>query len=269
MKTNIIKFVIILTLIPLFVTAQNGEIYYYLDSKNKVQKIEVNDVKESITLIENPKSFGAAATSILPDALKFGLKNLSKLIYNPKKYVATFGSEVKLFEKSNDSLINYFGLSGFTYKKVIGGNALVQLDFDIIPPFGKDIIYSGVELQSVTHNFSAAKLKNGSKNQNMVNLIVDVTISYFDNNGEKQKIELNSYTLNNHLPKNRGAIIFDSPQMEIFNFKNLAFVESIEVRITEVNARKKYWDKLLEEYDNKKDKIQEALLELIKKEDES
>ena len=267
MKTNNSKLILILILIPLFVTAQNGETYYYLDSKNKVKKIEMDGVKESITLIEAPKSFGAVATSILPDVLKFGLKNLPKLIYNPEKYVATYGSEVKLFDKTNDSLINYFGLSGFKYNKMVNGNTLVQLDFGIIPPFGDDIVYSGLELQSVTHNFSAAKLRNGGKNQNKVNLLVDVTISYFDSKGEKQKIELKSYMLNNHLPKNGKAILFDSPQMEIFSFKNLAFVESIKVSITEANARKKYWDKLLKEYDNNKDKIQEALLELIKKED--
>lgn len=95
---------------------------------------------------------------------------------------------------------------------------------------------------------------------------MELLVNYFDDSGNKNSLELNPFVLSGYIPKGEKSTVnnFDT----IFRLIPInKVITSLQIKVTEVNGRKKDWDKLLELFNKNKDKGQDYIIDnLINKE---
>ncbi|MBL4662376.1 MAG: hypothetical protein JKY22_02175 [Flavobacteriaceae bacterium] len=265
MKNLIILVVVLLvTSSPLLSQINSKTIKHYYIEDNHKKEVMLSTINEIILLDSDsdPEAFiilPSSMTSILITEL---VKNLPKLFYNQNKYIKEYGASYSLFGNTSKKPIK-----SFTYEKTgIDSNKnkviISQLKFKV-----KDLSYLNkyrlITLSNFIINYTPVKL---SKKNKFVNLVAEITLHYYDANHIKKELKLSPITIKNIIPNN-----FSNPNPNPKNnysqlIPPIENIENIELKLTEVNSRKKDWDKWLEIFDNNKDKITNLLKELIMKE---
>lgn len=253
------------------VKGQTGTEHYYINQKGgEIRTTHLKGVKNRVELYPQNKALWSIAGAILPEVLKFGLNKLSGLVYNPQNYLAEFEAKTVLYTMNSEK-VDFGSLGGFSFVKSFGDASNKEQDNEALrfnfllshEPVG-EVLYTGIELDSATINYSQVKLKKGGKNKAKVNYIIDLDIVYFDKEGgERHTRKIDGFKLLHQKPGVTSPPKMSS-QMQVVSFPKLQFVESIEIKVSEVNAHKKHWDELMEHYNNNQEKVQETLLSLIK-----
>jgi hypothetical protein len=234
-------------------------IKHYFIEGNQSKEETLSEVNEFI-LLKSDSDPGEAAflppplTSVILDGL---MKYLPKLFYNPNKYIKEYGVSHPLFQDEHQKFIE-----SFTYEKT-GVNSkketvsISQLKFEV-----KDISYLNnykvITLSNFKINRSPVKLSSKNK---FVNLVAEITLYYYDVNHAKKELKLLPLKVKNIVP---GSSITASSTINSSQIiPPINNIEKIELKLTEVNSRKKDWDKWLELYDTNKDKLTELLSGLV------
>ena len=119
-----------------------------------------------------------------------------------------------------------------------------------------------LSLQNILYQYSKAKIKSGNKDRSRINLIIDITLNYFDKNSAKQSFKVDSFLIPRHLPTSSSIQLENSERLIVLG--DYEFLESIVIKVTEINARKKHWDKSIKTYEDNRETAQEILLKIIK-----
>ena len=252
MKTKTIISFIALTMILNYVQSQEKTTYYHV-KENTVKTKSFSDVTQSISFTPGTKEI--SLTYIVGALIPHILKHAPKLFYNPKKYMKEYGTDGSLLTESD---FRKFGsIKTITYKQESKGEVLTMLGFKLIDssmPMG----YRGIFLTDAKFNYTPVKLKT---RHFKTNVVIELIFNYYDKDNKKQVFNLKPINLNNITPgeaftKNHNYIQLIPPMKTI---------ESLQIKITEVNSRKKDWDKWLELYNENQDKLKDYLLEIVGK----
>ncbi|QMU64796.1 MAG: hypothetical protein GKR88_11205 [Flavobacteriaceae bacterium] len=232
-----------------------GKIYSY---ENK--KVMIGFAKKTKTSITKkcqkkigPKNIASFIVAHL--VLPYVFNNISKLFYNPNKYVKEHSDSYPLFKENAIEHID--NIRCLQYKKTNGNKESLVINLTL-KDFKNNKNFKIVHFESLAYNYTNVKLKN---NHHHVNVVVELFLEYYNSLGELKTFTLGTFNFNNMIPdaKNNSKDLED-----IFTFvPTINPIKSIHIKVTEVNARKKDWDTWLELYNKHKDKIQSSVLETI------
>lgn len=123
--------------------------------------------------------------------------------------------------------------------------------------------YRAIALKKYQNNYTKVKLKNNGKKMNTV---IEMVFVYYDERDKKQELNLQPYKLSDITPmgsigKTR-AINEEKKNYQII--PPMKFIETLSIKIIEVNNRKKDWDKYLELFNSQKGNISSFLIDQLK-----
>ena len=273
------KLINFLLLTVLFVTAKthsqntnskNKVTTYYYKENNEVKEIgRVNpksilvfepELKALLTPADKNKDLTTQAAVFL---VKQIIDKVGSLIYKPEKFSKSNSAKKQLISLNESTKIESLDNEKLIYLSVTEkpkNNQLSQiLHFSIHNnPDKKN--FKILKFDSYFYRYTSVKLK---KRHHKVNLLIDLQVSYFDDDGLLQKIDLESIELNNIIPKGSETKLTKVEQ-DIFRYIPTKFqIESIKITVNEINARKNVWDKWLKLYNDNKDKIKETIVDKI------
>jgi hypothetical protein len=251
--------------------AQSNYYYYQNQKVTKIKKYAKQELIFSKTFIERENKKKDSIASIPPLVsyvatnflVPYVVKNVPKLFYKPEKYIKEHAQNSSLIESGE----TFNEAKSISYKNIVFDtiNGKIQEDQALIINFKigqiqneriNDIRY--LDLVNYGYKYSPAKLK-GTKDK--INLIVEVLFQYIDSNGDIQTYKTNPISLLNQVPN--GKIELINKKANITILPKMVFVTDVQIKVSEVNSRKKNMDKWLEFYTDNKDKLQSFLVKKI------
>lgn len=230
--------------------------YWY--TTKSVEKFK-KDVSKSLittkcvdTTILTTKSITSTVATL---AIKYAFKNVSKLFYNPEKFIKTHSANFKLYNSSN--ILDFNTINCITYLKQSKEKDFMSLNFSLnsIKFNGKS--YKSINLESFLYKYTNVKLKN---KHYKVNIVAEIVVNYFNKNGELVTLELDPFILSGYTPKGEAAVTNKYAEISrIIPTENA--ITNIKIKVSEVNTRKKDWDKFLKLFNDNRDKAQTFILD--------
>lgn len=257
---NLVLLMVVFLVASSQLLSQNNETKFYSQNGTKVSEEILSNIEEVILIEDNSKpkpKVKAFLPPIVGSAIPYLVKYLPKLFYNPKKYIKESQTNYSLFGVAAKKPLN-----SFSYEKT-GKNSkdltttISKLDFTVTDlPYLPN--YKLIDLASYHFAYTPVKLSNKNKS---VNLVAEITLYYYDAKNVRQELKLSPITIKNIVPKKGSkATSADGLRQVIPPMDN---IENIELKLTEVNARKKDWDKWLERFENNQDKLTELFNGLV------
>lgn len=276
MKPILFFVLVLLSIVTQSVVGQDkGEDHFYLNTAQEIKTIYFTEIKDSIDLIERSvptEAFIGIAAGILGMAMSelvpILIEKAGLLAYNPKKYISEYGTSY-LFDI--DALRSLEMLQEITYTRTgVANNTIHQLSkftFEVIdlPNTATQDLkgYSAIALESYQNHYTAVKLKNRSKK---MNIVAEVALTYYDAQDQKQELKLQPYKLSDISPSGPEGL-GTSIAKENRNYQiipPMKFIETLTIKIIEVNDRKKDWDTYLELFNRQKDNLGGLLIDQLK-----
>lgn len=268
----------ILTLVScIFITfgeAQDKETYFHVGNDSKIISIGEKYSKSEINFSSvKPAAIGGGAVGsflVTKIILPIIFDNISTLFYNPDKYIKENNAAYSFIDFNSYKIKTPLNShQAFSFIKTIydskTGNVLNNPKKAIEATFNLRHISNGnqkmtiLELNSFDYNFTSVKLKSKGKK---VNLIFEITVNYINTLNEVKTLNLQPVNLNRLSPNGSKNTNLSKDKIHLV-LQNLYFIQSISMKVTEVNSRKKDMDKWLELYTKNKDKIQSFTIDQL------
>ncbi|MEQ6123936.1 hypothetical protein AAON49_07045 [Pseudotenacibaculum sp. MALMAid0570] len=268
MKVKLLLITVVFSICSL--NSQNNKLYYFQKDNLKIETVKSEQAEIEITYQKKRnkdggiQSFdGGTIINVLAPKL---LEELSRLIYNPKKYIFSSSNKYKFIRP--DSIGVFSDIKTLKYTRV-GSISKEKRDTLMVAHFSTKNISAGdnvfgavgftlLKLDSIIYKRSRSKI---TKRRNSVNLIIEAEIEYFNFLGEKKIMALNPIQINNIKPDISNK--YKSVKKNSWAIPNSIFPSTIFIEITEVNSHKKAMDKWRKLYEDNKDKIVEKIIENI------
>lgn len=244
---------------------EQGQETYYLIEDNLVKTQSYSQIKQEL-LFQKIAETKSLKGFVLTTVIKEGLKILPSLFYKPEKFIKEYGIGKSFINKEKLALEDISTYKGMSYEKKGDDKILTQLNFSLIPLFDSKNGYTIIQLDSFRHNRSAVKLKKGNKGQQKVNMRISLGFKYFDSNNLSREYKIAPLIIKGISPGKQYELGTEVP-LQLIPPMNV--IQEVEVRITEVNMRKKYWDKLLKVYDDNREKIEGTILKIIEEKEKA
>ncbi|WP_343487035.1 hypothetical protein [Allomuricauda sp. d1] len=238
-------------------TAQQSQNFYrYDDGRVKIStKTGIKDTLIFHSDVQDDFAMTSGAISLVLGILVPKLvENVPKLFYNPENYIKE-SLVSRSFLHRDGSFTRLGELHHIEYRKMAGDEPLALFNFTIGDTF-MDNGYLDIELASAKINHTAVQLT--SQNHNL-NVVVEVFFHYYDAKQLKLVHVVEPFVINNAVT----GPLYQPKDQKIRLIPKFALLESIEVKVTEVNARKKDWDAYLSLYQEHSGKLSGYLLGLI------
>lgn len=254
--------------------------FYYIEN-NKVKTIGRIAPYSSFKLIDKKPKFevtkslntkGVIPNLIIEPITNFFVNKLADLIYKPEKFIKSNNASCLVLNEYNNKTLDIFenksllytNTSKPPYKSSFVNNNL-SLNF-ILKPYNnfKDLFYT-LKLESYIYNYTNVKLK---RKHFKTNILIDISISYFDQYGILKKHSLKTIQIDDATPEGKNAKL--TPVKDSLGIRYIPTkfpIESINISVTEINTRKKVWDKWFKVYTDNKEKINEFILDKIETEE--
>lgn len=276
MKILLFTTLFLFTALQQFAIGQEGaNKHYYVDTAKDIKNVYFDEIKDSIALTENKESIaafgglsGAIMGIVIGELVPILVEKVGLLAYNPKNYISEYGTGY-LFEFN--ALQNASAIDKLIYTRMgVSNNSkhiISTFKFDLKPISESDAdnlqAYTALALEEYQSNYTQVKLKNNGKK---TNIVAAVTMVYFDQQDKKQELNLQPYKLSGIIPEgsNGQIILIDEEKRNYQIIPPMKFIESITVKITDVNDRKKDWDKYLELFNGQKGNISGFLIDQIR-----
>ena len=276
MKPILFFKLVILSMVTQSVVGQDkGEEHFYLDTYQEIKTIHFTEIKDSIALVgrsDPTQAFVGAAAAILGMAISelvpILVEKVGLLAYNPQKYISEYGTSY-LF--NIDALRSIETLQKITYTRTgtvnNSTNLLTSFTFELkdLPHTATQNLkgYSAIALETYQNNYTGVKLKNSS---NKMNMVAEVALTYYDAQDHRQELQLQPYKLSDVSPRgpegSGTTIAKENRNYQIV--PPMKFIETLTIKIVEVNDRKKDWDTYLEIFNRQKDNLSGLLIDQLK-----
>lgn len=227
---------------------QNGRIVMGMRSGVTDTLIFHSDVNEDFAVTSG------AISLVLGTLVPKLVENVPKLFYNPEHYIKESLASRSCLHRDG-STTGLGELQHIQFKKMAGAEPLAILNFAIGDIF-LEKGYLNIALESAKINETAVRLK---PQNHTLNVVVEVFFHYYNAQQQKLVHTVEPFVLNNvvtgpyHSPKDQ----------KIRLIPKFALLERIDIKVTEVNARKKDWDAYLSLYQEHSGKLSGYLLGLI------
>ncbi|MFS4468870.1 hypothetical protein [Maribacter sp. 2210JD10-5] len=240
---------------------------FYSVEKDAVISSEFKQVKETVKLnYTDEKNSIAGVSSIILGTVAGELvprlvKQIGTWVYNPENYISEHGAAYH-FEKNKimdlSSVKNFAVLQTGT-KEINSEEIISKFIFSITNINEGDKTLTGykvIALSAYELNFTQARLKNNGKD---IHVVLEPIITYYDKQHQKKELILKSIRLSKIVP-GKSVEVLEEKELNYQIIPPHLFIESIAVRITEVNNRKKDWDAFLTLYNTQEGKISEFII---------
>ncbi|WP_435263219.1 hypothetical protein [Tenacibaculum sp. nBUS_03] len=258
-----------------FIVAQNKKTttHYYLED-NSIKTIGRIESASFIKLKDKPKKYDSLK-NLESNKSVLGIKlanfmvpkiinKLSSLIYKPEKYA-----------KSNTAIFNVLNFPKEKNNNLLTDKILVYRNFSMLPdtnknnlllsfsfhesPYGKNL-FKVLKFDNYLYNYTNVKLK---RKHHKINILIDISISYFNEYGILKSHSLRTIKVENATPKGQKTeVVIIKEKIERY-IPTKQQIESITITVNEVNSRKKTWDKWLKFYQDNKGKASDSIINII------
>lgn len=258
-----------------FIIAQNKKTttYYYLED-NSIKTIGRIEPASFIKLKDKPRKYDSLK-SLESNKNAIGIKlanfmvpkvlnKLSSLIYKPEKYAKSNTARFNVLNfpsKKNNSLLTDKILVYHNFSKLPDTNKNnLLLSFSLHDsPYGKNL-FKILKFDNYLYNYTNVKLK---RKHHKINILIDISISYFNEYGILKSHSLRPIKIENATPKGQKTeLVIIKEKIERY-IPTKQQIESITITVNEVNSRKKTWDKWLKFYEDNKDKASDYIINMI------
>jgi hypothetical protein len=236
----------------------NCQNYIYTQTKEGVLRESAHNVKHSIELNKKENLLTASNhITFIKNGLVSLVRFLPKLIYKPNKYISENQTSFKFFNneqgistisKDLELIFSVASLNDDTDKPTKKmGNFIFEFG-----SYKENKGYYFLGLTSFELSHTLVKLKPKS---NKVHLILEVLFEYYDSNNTKKEFVLEPFYIDYVQVPQRA--VFQEPNYQLL--PKMEVLESVTVKITEINTKKEQWDKWLGLYEKHQGKIPEIL----------
>ena len=248
-----------LILYALFCTPLHAQVEnYYSYQEGRIAIVARTGVTDTLIFHADAKEDFAvtsgAISLVLGTLVPKLVENVPRLFYNPEHYIKeSLATKSCLYRDGSHTRLGE--LHHIAYKKMAGEVPLAILNFTIGDIF-MEKGYLDIVLESAKINETAVRLK---PQHHDLNIVVEVFFHYYNAQQQKLVHAVEPFVLNNmatgpyHAPKSQKIRLI--PKFEL--------LERIDVKVTEVNARKKDWDAYLSFYQEHSGQLAGYLLGLI------
>lgn len=258
-------------------TPQKEQSLFYAVKDQKATTYFFSDVNQSIRFqpIEDTEleAFisGGIAAIVVSSVIPYVVKKVPMLFYRPEHFIKEYGTTIR-YPKTPLTLdaVAKGGSFHMLYLKeglrtgpgpnvdslVICG---LKFRFD---PIQDDTLpgYFAVSLTGYEFEATQVKLKPGHQE---INAVVGIVFSYFDAQNHKREFALTPINIQKISPPVAHELEEDGNTDKLQIVPPMTIIESIQISITEVNTRKKDWDKWLELYHENEGKLSNYLLQVL------
>lgn len=261
-KINIMKKIIILltltlqTVINVYSQEKTEKGFWYDNKSVKSFKEDVSASKITTKCLDSSIITTKSITATLGTlAIKYAFKNVSKLFYNPEKFIKTHGTNLKLYNKTN--ILDFNTYKCIIYEKKNKQKNFMSLNFSLNDINFNGKSYKTINLDSFLYQYTNVKLKN---KHHTINIVAEIVVTYFNNTGEVVALELDPFILSGYTPKGEDAITNTYTDISRILPTNNT-ITAIKIKVSEVNTRKKDWDKFLKLFNDNKEKAQTFIID--------
>ncbi|MGB5818253.1 MAG: hypothetical protein WBG90_02120 [Saonia sp.] len=258
-------------------TQQKESPFYRIEKGDKIHTTSFTDITESLQFEERsqedsiPKPFSGILSSLVVNELvPLLIKKVPNLFYRPEKFIKEYGTSLDYFEieSQSPSIKNWDKVNLVYVKEGIQTDfpgqkemALSKFEFQIDAMEGHDLKgYSTLALSAYEVIHTPVKLR---AKHNKVNIVIQITFHYFDDLDNKKAHQLQSIHMYGITPSEVKILDMDTVVQHMQIIPPMKIIEKIDVKITEVNTRKKDWDKWLELYNANQGKLNDYFLEIV------
>jgi len=268
--TKLIFIILFLSLAQLH--AQSTKFYFTNSDTTKVDHIDVQNVKHTIELEsvvkerdKETEALSLAPSFILSTVVPILFKQVGKWFYNPKNYIKEYGAVHSFYDsKSGFKKLPTTGKITIKTTGKLPDNVereISRFTFELDSILNKNGYYQ-IALSEGYLNYTPVKLKSNHKK---VNVVLEMKFIFYDSQDFKREYSLNPIKLSEVCAisgkKNGNEIKIEKKLYQIIPRMNV--LESVQLKVTEINSRKKDWDKWLEFYNKNEGKISSFVLEKI------
>ncbi|GGG40339.1 hypothetical protein GCM10011414_07300 [Croceivirga lutea] len=232
-------------------TKAKGQNPVYTLENNKVKIEQLANVNATLSFQQKDDALqGGLVNPIIEAGLVSLVRFLPKLLYNPTKFVYEDQAKFNFFKNAND--INYIDENLELVFTIEGDNATSAVELSsFVFEFGnyekhEGYYYMGLKSYDLQASLSKLKPKNAT-----VNIVLEVLFDYYDENNTKKEFVLNPFYINNAAPDAKELIRNIDYQL----LPKMEILQSVTVKITEVNSKKETWDKWLGLYEKHQGKL--------------
>lgn len=216
------------------------------------------------------KSAAVATTFILNDiVIPLFVKYVPKLLYHPQKFIKEHHATHSLINGTL-STNNFVDIKNIIYSKkllmknqekgVTAINIIFKLGSIHVDGDANNTV-NYLELTGLKFNYSEAKLKSAT---HRINLNIEVIYHYINSKHKQKTITLQPFFLNNVIPDGESKIeAFEGEKVRLL--PKMYVVTAVQIKVTEINSKKKFMDTWLEVYHDNKDILSSTLKEVVKK----
>lgn len=237
---------------------------YYALKNHEVVKTDFKEIKRELLFkaesTDTNETFGLALGALAVKLIPLLVDGASKLFYNPdnfnKEYFASYsffensGSFKKLDSKQN-MVFQQSGLNEFGRQEVIN-----RFVFDLGAVKNVEGYYY-LGLKSYELNHSWCKLSGLG---NRINYILDIGFYYFDEDDKAQEFHINPILLDEQFIDGEKREI---PEINYQVIPKMKVLQTVQVRVREINAKTQNWDRYLELYQSNQNNISKFLIRAL------
>ena len=239
---------------------------YYTIKGNAVEKKKFHHI-EHVLKFESEEApseeamtigWGGLAAKLIP----LLVDGASKLFYNPDNFNKEYFASYSFFDASSgfrkldpsDALVFEHNAQDETGEQ----ERINRFKFELGAVKNVEG-YHYIGLKSYDLHYSWSKL---SAANNRMNYIIDLEFYYFDEDDKAQEFHINPILLDSRIIiKSQGFI--DDVNYQVL--PKMKVLQTIQIRVREVNAKKQNWDRYLELYQSNQDNISRFLIRAITK----
>jgi hypothetical protein len=240
-----------------------AETYYALKNQ-EVVKTEFKEIKRELLFeaesTDTKETFGLALGALAAKLIPLLVDGASKLFYNPDNFNKEYFASYSFFENSGsftwldpqqNLIFQQFGINELGVQETIN-----RFVFELGAVKNVEgYYYLGLKSYELHHSWS--KLSGPS---NRINYILDIGFYYFDEDDKAQEFHINPILLDEQY--------IDSEKREItaINYQvipKMKVLQTVQVRIREINSKTQNWDRYLELYQSNQNNISKFLIKAV------
>ncbi len=214
---------------------------------------------------------GGIGAIVMSTIVPYVVKKIPTLFYKPENFIKAYGTTLQYPETpialgagmKGESFDLVYKKEGVKTGQVDNNDPSIisSLKFRFDPIQNNSLPgYFAVSL--IAYRFEATQVKLKSEHQK-INAVVELVFHYFDVQHQKQEFTFTPIKIEEiSLPKTQDFLVKGSANV-LQIVPPMPIIESLTLRITEVNTRKKDWDKWLELYNAKEGELSNYLLQVI------
>lgn len=242
--------------------------YYSVDNKeikpSSFKKTSKNEISfNSLSEDEEAASVQFIVSKIV---VPFVFNNISKLFYKPENYIKEHSAKKSLINEKN--IVNDLNKkNNIVYTKTIKNlkgseekSLILEFNIEDVYTEKEDLIdnFRLIKLSSYQLNYTNAKITNSSSK---INIIGEIIIKYVDEFCEYKTYKTDPFTIAGIQPNGEKKSLEKTGAT--YPLPKMKYATSIEIKITEVNSKKKHMDKWLETYTKNKGTLQTFTIDHI------